>query len=444
MTNSDRPILICPHLAASPDEYHVWFTGHGTERHWVCAACAARFPELPAELIEVTDSLFEHCQSEACWSGICGRPEIRHRPSSFSFTHEECSPRFPYGDRWIDIQPDLKSSGQWFLLMASGDFAVTNPRRGEFEVLHRLSELGFEIDEEAVLRVSPKHDYAAIFAASGRHACVFEIQTGVITARIDRGEYRPENSHYPIAFFESNGRSLLVAATDWNRLDVIDPATGVLLTDRGPTSYRKGGQRPQHYLDYFHAQLLVSPDGNWIADNGWVWHPWGIVRSWNLCDWLERNPWESEDGPSLKTLAGRAYFWDGSLCWIDDSTIAIWGWGEDDEWLIPAVRFFDVSVGRELYWFPGPETRPPRAWPPKKLARSLFFDQYLFSVHEERGIAVWDASSGERLLQDPSLAPIQYHPHSKEFLSRTPNGLRLSRLTPANRDRGGRGHQEQG
>jgi len=429
MTDDDRPIAACSHLATSPDEYHVWFTGHGMERHWVCPACAARFPEPPAELIDVTGELVESCLTGATWSGICGTPEIKSRPTSLRFNHAECSLRFPSGDRMIDIQPNLKSDGQWLIFLATGDLAVTNPRRGEFDVIHHVSDLGFEIDDETALCVSRNFDYCAIFGVSKRYACVIDLRTGAITARIDRLEYRPENSHFPLAFFQSEGGTLLVAATDWNRLDVMDPATGARLTDRGPTSYQRGEQRPEHYLDYFHAQISVSPGGNWIVDNGWFWAPWGSIRSWSMNDWIKENAWESEDGSSLKTLVGRAYYWDGPVCWIDDAMIAIWGWGEDDEWLIPAVRLFDVRTGREVSWFPGPETRPPRAWPPKKLPPSLFFDTYLFSVHDERGVAVWDVSSGERLLQDPSFAPVHYHPCSKEFLARTPDGIQLSRLT---------------
>jgi len=88
-----------------------------------------------------------------------------------------------------------------------------------------------------------------------------------------------------------------------------------------------------------------------------------------------------------------------------------------------------VRDGHEVGWCPGPECRPPRAWPPKKGPQSLFFDQHLFSVHEEHGTVVWDIESGERLLQDPLLKPVDYHPRSKEFVSFSPDGIRLSRLT---------------
>lgn len=426
--SSERPILICSHLVMKPDGHHVWFTGRRSDCHWVCRACAAAYPQLPTDMIETTNEVFETCQSESSWQGICGSPEIKYRPSPLQFTHDEFRPAFLNGDRCIDVQPNLQSNGKWFVLMQSGDFAIVDFRTSEFAAIHRVANLGIEIDDETCISVSKKHDYFAIFGASDRHACVIDFASGEVTARIDRGEYRPENSHFPIAFFESFGRTLLVAATDWNRLDIIDPANGLVLTDRGPTSYQQGDQRPPHYLDYFHAQLLVSPNQDWIVDNGWAWHPWGSVESWNLGDWLHRNPWESEDGPSRKTLASRAYYWDGPLCWIDDTTIAVWGWGHDDEWLVPAVVFYDVKRGRQLRWFAGPETRRPSAWAPKKLAPSLFFDQYLFSVHDEHGTGVWDIENGEQLIQEPSLMPIHYHSGSQEFLSRATDGFRLSRL----------------
>lgn len=125
----------------------------------------------------------------------------------------------------------------------------------------------------------------------------------------------------------------------------------------------------------------------------------------------------------------RAYFWDGPHCWITDSTVAIWGWGRDNEWLLPAISLFDVRDGHEIGWFPGPECRQTGAWPPKKSAQSLYFDQYLFCVHEKHGTMVWDINTGERLHQDLTLMPIAYHPTSKEFITVSADAIRLSWLS---------------
>ena len=70
-----------------------------------------------------------------------------------------------------------------------------------------------------------------------------------------------------------DGRTLVVHATDWNRLDVSDPATGERLTLRDLPQPESGQPRPNRYMDYCHAGLSVSPDYEWIADWGWIWHP---------------------------------------------------------------------------------------------------------------------------------------------------------------------------
>jgi hypothetical protein len=178
----------------------------------------------------------------------------------------------------------------------------------------------------------------------------------------------------------------------------------------------EGEKAPEHYLDYFHGQLTVSPEGEYVADNGWVWHPVGVVRTWSARRWLKENIWESEDGPTAKDLVWRAYFWQGPLCWIDNRRLAIWGYGDDDEWMLSAVRLFDVVSGAEIGWFPGPEGR-------------LVFDRYLFAFGTS-GVSVWNTGKGTCLLQDDSFAPAAYHPVTGEFLTILSDGsLQLSRLS---------------
>ena len=310
--------------------------------------------------------------STATWDGICGRPEIRQRESSLRFVHDEVSlPGSGISD-WLDVQPNLNSDAGWIVLLKTGELASFTPRSGEVRVLWQIADPGFELDAETGLCLSPASDFAATFQTSGRIGCVIDLRSGEVTTRLDRGECRPENSHFPIAFFEADGRSLLVSPTEWYRLDIIDPASGSVLTEREADSFYSGDRS---WRDYFHGQLVVSPDGRWIADSGWIWSPWGMTRSWSLTDWLEQNPWESESRTSRKLIADRAYYWDGPLCWINNATAAWWGWGADDEWLVPATCLVDVRSGELLRWFPGPEVRRPRAWASKKLAPSLFFDR---------------------------------------------------------------------
>ncbi|RYG21582.1 hypothetical protein EON82_18565, partial [bacterium] len=139
------------------------------------------------------------------------------------------------------------------------------PARDGWAVLTRDgSLLGTRVDLEGLqgtleLHLSPDEQFAAVVERFGQFGRVFELSTGHKTMDLDRGDYHPETSVHPAAFFTLDGRTLLVHGTDWNRLDVSDPETGEVMTTREPTSCVDAGDVPEHYLDYFHAGLSVSP-----------------------------------------------------------------------------------------------------------------------------------------------------------------------------------------
>lgn len=205
-------------------------------------------------------------------------------------------------------------------------------------------------------------------------------------------------------------RELAIHRTAWNRLDISDPATGELVTDRRPTSYKAGEERPPHYLDYFHGALHVSPSGFHVLDDGWVWHPLGIPTTWILSRWIAENPWESEDGPTKLDLCARDYYWDHGIVWLDDKRVAVGGIGDDDSAMVNGVRIFDITatgtpgapwrsdwrVGREIAAFPGPA--------------GLFFSNgtRLFSS-DVTGLSRWDPESGQRTGRIPAFQPTRHH-----------------------------------
>lgn len=413
-------MLVCKHLTPDTDTHFAWFSGRSTEHFLVCTACNSRYPVVPDELVQADQDFLEAIDNPFSCEGIRGAPEVRIRPCDFQFCHEEYRSALPCHSEILDIVPVPDDAEAWYCLTQASSLYRVNIRRGQAIEHYNLGTLPFELDGEIVLCCSPQGDYAAIYQASGQLGVVFEIATGRVTLGLDRGDYRPENSHFPVAFFRHEGQTLLATATGWNRLEVVDPATGLIRTERSLTS--------DQALNYFHSQLLVSSDSTWIVDNGWVWHPAGIIRSWNLNEWVRHNPFESEDGPSVRELAVRTYYWDGPICWVNENTVAIWGWGSDDELLIPAIRLMDVVSGKELSWFAGPQVRKATCWPPKKIATSLFFDVYLASVSDEVGTAIWDIATGERLLHEASFVPTDYHPKSKDYLTVTKDGFRCSRL----------------
>jgi hypothetical protein len=338
----------------------------------------------------------------------------------------------------VAIEPVPRSCvQQWLAVNDRGELLLIETATKVVRCLGVLAESGFDPSKTVTLVPSPAGDLVAIAATRGSQGAVVDTRTSKVTMRLDRGDYRVNHSHFSVAFFEIAGRLLLVHATDWNRLDVSDPFTGELLTERQPTSYRQGEERPHHYLDYFHGSLCISPDGEWIADFGWVWHPDGAVRMWSLKRWLESNVWEAEDGLSSQ-LFGGFDFWDAPMCWVGKRCLAIWGIPDGDgDHTIPGVWLVDVEKETELPHLIGPLACRPSSARLKETWESgsdspsgkILFDAFLFSFGKNSDFEVWDVLTRERIFKEENFLPLGYHPVAKTFLTQNQDGtLRLTKL----------------
>jgi len=297
------------------------------------------------------------------------------------------------------------------------------------------------------LHVSPSGRFGAIVNDFGSKGSVFELGTATTTMELDGGSYHADTVRFSACFAEHDGRDILVHRTDWNRLDVSDPASGALLTAREPEQREPQQREPEnddeeHFLDYFHGALYLSPDGSHLLDDGWVWHPVGIPAVWSLRKWLDDNPWESEDGPTKAWLCPRDYYWGHGMCFIGDGLVAIEGIGNDDEDMAPGVRLFDprphaddgdedgdddldgrdwtivgTSYATELRTLPGP-------------AGTLFSNGSLLYASRDGDTTVWDPASGELRLSIPGFAPYAMNQSAGELAAIAIDGqaLRLWRL----------------
>ena len=447
----------CVHLLAEPDipERVRFFTGTGTEYHWRCPACADVGAPPLVEICAACDRKIHPGVGDR--APYHGRPAIQEIPTQLRFDHRDVSFNPPLLDL-VGLVPVESEADTWLALTRSGQLAridfsshrwqpiLTLERTDgalfgedgypEAIAMHvRLADMaasqppsskltGVPASQRLVIRdratrlpnllvASAAGRYVAVCNRWGERGIVLDLETGRPCFELKRN-YHAEQSDFPVAFAESALGPLLIHGTAWNRLDVTQMSNLKLLTPRESPAYNKGEPSP-HYLDYFHGGLSVSPGGNWILDNGWVWHPVGVVATWRLTSWIDGDVWESEDGPSKRRLCFRDYLWDAPCAWIDDQTVAVWGIGDDDEWMLDAARIFDVRSGDEIRWFPGP-------------AGNLVFDRYLFSFGESLGTAVWDVRTGERLLKDEETRPIAYHPTGHSFLSAVEGGFRVSRL----------------
>jgi hypothetical protein len=400
---------VCQHLLAAPDTDHFqWFTGRGRAFDLACDSCARA--GCADTLRAACPACFVRVSAVGCWTGIVGEPEVRVRPTALHFRHRTVAVPALAAGEILDIQP-VRAFDQdlWITLTRDGRLVRLDLDHRTATPLFHLSADAVSLTQEVSLHLSASAELAAVVETRGLNGCVIELTDGRITMSLARSDYYPEHCPFPLAFAEAGGRTVLIHATDWCRLDMSDPRTGELLTPRTRAALTPGA-RPEHDLDYFHGRLAVSPTGEFVADDGWVWHPYGVVSAWSVRRWLEANPWESEDGPTRKNLCGRAYFWNGPLNWVGSDRLAVWGYGEDNDWLRPAVRLFDVTSGAETGWFPGPKG-------------DLAFDGVLFASDIQEGTTVWDIESGERLHADPGLRPRRYHPGRKSFLTLGEDGL---------------------
>lgn len=315
----------------------------------------------------------------------------------------------------VDMAPvTLERASTWLLLAESGVIARLDADTGEWSRLATTTvppEPEHKPWRNHVLRrrlhASADGAFAAVVNDYGRHGQIIELRSRQVTATLDGGDYHPETVPFSFAFTRSRGRVVAIHRTGWNRLDLSDAATGARLSERGPTSYQRDEEQPAHYLDYFHGALHVSPGGVRVADDGWIWHPVGMVTTWALEPWMT-NAWESEDGPSKRDVCARDYYWDHAVTWLTDEIVAVGGLGDDDDEMVDGARIFDVTqtgdpgerwsfqAAREFTSFPGP-------------AGLFFSDETSLFSSDDVGLSRWDPTNGARTGHLAGFRPTHQH-----------------------------------
>lgn len=400
----------CSHLLDDEDtSYLVRFTGQGMDHELLCDACEKTAPRYVSIC-----SACHHVRMGRIFdqAGIRGRPEIRTRETALRFEHRELSLPALTG-RTLKAVTALGTGNRsvWLAVDERGELLRLDLEEDTLTRVGAVSAEALDLSAELTLHASPCGRFAAVVNSRGSRGVVLELMSGAVKLALDRGDYHVEHCEFSVAFFRDGDRTLVVHATEWNRLDVTDPATGELLTRREFTPAKEGSNaRGEHELDYFHCGLTVSPDGAWLVDDGWVWHPVGMLASISLRRWLHENVWESEDGPSRKLLRECCYYWDAPSYFAGPRTLVTWGFGGDADSLMDAAMLFDVESGNLLRWFPGP--------------RGHFHGDgnLLLATSQDQGTCVWDLETGERLHQDAALKPTAWHPSARRFLTVLPEG----------------------
>lgn len=226
------------------------------------------------------------------------------------------------------------------------------------------------------LHTSPEGRFAAVVTEYGAHGVVVDLSTGSVVLTLDRHDYEARTTPFPVAFARAGEDTVVIAATEWNRLDVFEAATGRLLTERATD--QEGN--PQH-LDYFHGTLTLSPSGRWLFDDGWVWHPDGVRTVIDVEAWLGGDVYAAEHGMRLGELCDE---WDHPVAWIDDETVAVQRLGEDWQHMIDGVQLIDVQSGLTVQMFAGP-------------AGPMWAYERLLYVAADGGLEVWSPAEEARI-----------------------------------------------
>ncbi|MFC9745052.1 hypothetical protein [Streptomyces niveus] len=158
---------------------------------------------------------------------------------------------------------------------------------------------------------SPSGRWTVVYGERGTNGPLLDGRR--VVRELTRDEYHAEDFDHPVGLGAlSDGREVLVHCPEaYNRLQIEDVATGERLA--------VAPDEPE--LSPFHSRLTVSPGGRWLMSAGWVWHPAGICRVYDL----DRAPTDPSvlDGQGLLTYSPLIDAETDSACWLDGDRLAL-------------------------------------------------------------------------------------------------------------------------
>lgn len=420
---------LCDHLRTCREpwiRYLKWYGGSGLAAELLCLSCSeSREKGAQVAVAAVCQECFTHVTTEVgALAGIRGKAGIVTRCEPFDATLVRTELPDQIGPI-VDIAPIQDSRrSDWLLLTADNTLVRLNADTLEWRALARATHQP-ESDREPWngrpskprLHVDQRGEFAALVNDYGRYGQIVDLQRGKVTLALDGGDYHENTVPFSFAFARLRDRTVAIHRTEWNRLDISDPATGELLTARD-TRYLEGQERPAHYLDYFHGALCVSPRSGHILDDGWVWHPVGVPTTWSLDRWMFENVWESEQGPTKQDVCAREYYWGDAVCWIDESRLALAGIGDDDAVMIAGARVFDITAeaearsGLRVDDLRGPRELIAISGP----AGEFFSDGTVLYSSNETGLSRWSLDDGARTGHLESFRPTHHHRGAGELV----------------------------
>ncbi|MFG3104794.1 hypothetical protein ACGFZL_30345 [Streptomyces sp. NPDC048182] len=199
---------------------------------------------------------------------------------------------------------------------------------------------------------SPSGRWTVVYGERGTRGLLLDGRR--VVRELLRDEGHAGDFDYPVGLGTlSDGREVLVHCPERDdRLRVEDVATGEsLATGSG-----------EEMSSLFHARPAISPGGRWLMSAGWVWHPDGVCRVYDLEQALtDPSTLDGEGVLDHRPLSGAEV---DSACWLDGDRLAVVagevGWDRDvDEERERAPHQLGVWSGSASTWLhrhdiPGP------------------------------------------------------------------------------------------
>ncbi|TDC22607.1 hypothetical protein [Kribbella albertanoniae] len=374
------------------------YTGHRGDYDLLCEECAG-LDDPRSQLATVCVGCTGQADERSV-SRISGQPEVRrHDRPLTGILHEEPVLVEPANDRCLVASGDgwLVYTGLQVVRLGGPSYEVTLPEDEEED-----DSFG---TPGPTLHASSDGRFVAVVWDYGRYGAVVDLTDGRVTLQLDRQDYCNFATPFPFAFL-SDGT--VVAATDWNRLDRFDTATGELLTPRD-TEQREGEEQA---LDYFHGRLTVSPTGAWLLDDGWAWHPVGVPVIVALAAWREGETYAAEQGRELTYRDA----WSQPVAWVSDRVVALQGIGLAEQPVVEGVQLYDAPSGDRLGEVFG-------------LKGQMWGVDGRLAVAAEGGLEFWDPAEDARVGVLPGYRPTAYNPQTRTFAALDDGVLRTYRLT---------------
>lgn len=183
---------------------------------------------------------------------------------------------------------------------------------------------------------------AAIQSDDGVYAVIYEklgtkgllLKNGEIIRELNRSFYHADAYEYPIAFIKINHEYAIVhCPEEYNQIEIEHVETG----------YRVTSQIERNPDDCFHSRFRVNDSNTKLINAGWVWHPVGILKIYDLQTAILNNTLfdHPESSLPINTEVCSAEFLNDDLLIISSSNEEPF----DDEELNDAVNLNPRQLG---------------------------------------------------------------------------------------------------